>query len=118
VKDTHVNIIAKSRFYEHNKEAIIKDILSMGKTPARKKWGIPKGTIGRLINKWLTPEQKASIPPSPYVSTEIASDEAESGDGRLPAFPGFSNNWNPEVQVEWFKVYGKLIDKYSAGGAN
>ena len=111
MKDTYANIIAKSKFYEENRDAIIKDLLSMGKTPARKKWGIPKGTIGALISRWLTPEQKAAIPPSPYITSITPSTDAESGDGRLPRFPEFSENWNPEVQVEWFRVYGKLVER-------
>jgi len=116
VEDVHKNILAKSRFYKQNKEAIINDLLSMGKTPARKKWGIPKGTLGRLINRWMTPEQKASIAPSPYITPVPPPTEVESGDGWLSRFPEFSMEWDPSVQVKWLEIYGKLIDIYFSEG--
>jgi hypothetical protein len=109
--DVRVNIRARSKFYEDNRDAIIADFGSIGKTRTRHKWSIPKGTLNRLIDRWLTPEQKASIAPSPYITRVASSPGAKSPNGRLPHFPEFSGTWQPEVQVRWLDVYEKLATK-------
>lgn len=104
--DRPTNIKAKHKFYEDNKAAIIADLLHLGKSATRGKWRIPKGTLPRLIEKWLTPEQKATVN---SIGLEPTTQLAENG--RLPAFPEFSNSWEAPVQVKWLEIYEKLLEE-------
>lgn len=110
----NTHIAAKHKYYEDNKEAIIADLLSKGKAYTRRRWNIPRGSLGRLITTWLTKEQAAAIPisqPDPSLtSTEPPPDPANSApsNGRLPPFPHFSEEWPQIVKVKWLEVYGEL----------
>lgn len=109
--DGPTNIKARSKFYEQNKAAIIADLLRLGKSATRSKWRIPKGSLPRLIENWLTPEQKAMVN---SIGLEPVRDEKVHLNGRLPAFPEFSMSWDPPVQLKWLEIYGKLLDRYSS----
>jgi len=104
-------------YYESNKEAIIADLLSTGRTATREKWNIPKGTLGKLMSRWLTKEQKAAIPISepeaPVTTSESPHPSTNStpSNGRLPPFPPFSDKWETEVQLQWLEVYSELATK-------
>jgi hypothetical protein len=56
-----INVHERSKYYENNKEAIIADLLSIGRKAACQKWGITSSSLLNLEQKWLTPEQKAAI---------------------------------------------------------
>ena len=101
--DEGTNIKARHEFYEKNKDAIIADFLKMGKQPARRKWRIPKGTLPRLIEKWLSPEQVAIMNQVPAAETNISN-------GQLPPFPPFSALFDGPAQVKWLEVYEKLLE--------
>jgi hypothetical protein len=108
----HHQIQERHRYYEANKEAIIADLLSLGRAATKKKWGIPPGgTITSLEERWLTEEQRSTIPSNPRGRPKQQphhSTIATPSNGRLPPFPPFSDNWQPEVQLEWIAVYEKL----------
>jgi len=95
----------RAKYHQDNKEAIIADILSIGRVPTSKKWNIPTSTIHTLAHKWLTPEQKASPQSLRYPTPLPSSAGAEPQNGRLPPFPPFSDKWQPEVQLQWLEVY-------------
>lgn len=102
-----VNPYKRNRYYESNKTAIIADLITIGRTATRHKWGIPRGaTIFSLEKRWLTPEQIALI-------DAIPSTQNTSTNGRLPSLPEFSD-WGASVQVKWLEVYEKLLDRYSS----
>jgi hypothetical protein len=89
------------------KEAIIADLLSLGRMATSKRWGIPKTTLLYLEQRWLTERQRAlladgSPPPLP---SDLAI---------LTEFPAFSNDWTPEVQLKWLEIYDKLLDRHSS----
>ena len=113
----NVHIAAKNKYYEDNKQAIVADLLSKGKAYTRRRWKIPKGSLGRLITRWLTEEQSHSIPISepeaPFTTPESPHPSTNStpSNGRLPPFPQFSNAWEPEVQLQWFEVYETLATR-------
>lgn len=113
----NVHIAAKHKYYKDNKEAIVADLLSKGKAYTRGRWKIPKGTIGQLINRWLTEEQRLKIPvnlgtpPGTPGETPHPSTNSTPSNGRLPPFPQFSNTWEPEVQLQWFEVYETLATR-------
>ena len=58
----NTQIQERHRYYEDNKEAIIADLLSIGRPATRKKWNIAQSTLCSLEERWLTKEQKAAIP--------------------------------------------------------
>jgi hypothetical protein len=101
------NIKAKSDFYEKNKDSIIADLLHLGKPATRRKWRIPKGSLPRLMKKWLTPEQEAAVN---NVGLK-AQPETGHSDGGMPELPAFSDTWDPTVQVKWLEIYGKLLER-------
>ena len=109
----------RHKYYEDNKEAIIADLLSLGRAATQKKWGIPVGgTLPSLEKRWLTEEQKAAIPsgtpgPRPGNLTEAPHPSTIStpSNGRLPPFPQFSPTWDPSVQLQWLEVYSELAKR-------
>lgn len=112
--ESHHQIQGKHKYYEANKAAIMADLLSIGKAATRKKWNIPKGSLGKLTERWLTEERKLKIPvnlaTSPGTSEETPHPSTNStpSNGRLPQFPKFSDTWEPEVQLTWLEVYREL----------
>ncbi len=110
-------LLQRYRYYEDNKEAITADLLSRGRALTRERWGIPKGTLNHLMARWLTEEQKASIPNPDEPTAEVNPTPPNSTptDGALPPLPPFSNEWDPAVQLEWLRLYGVLAR--SPGGS-
>jgi hypothetical protein len=61
--------------------------------------------VGDPYFNLVATHEKVEIPPNcPPHKASARTD----GDGRLPAFPEFSNDWQPEVQLAWFNGYLKL----------
>jgi hypothetical protein len=52
---------SKHAYYELHKQEIIKDLLTFGRTPTRKKWKISNSTLFTLEKRWLTADQKATL---------------------------------------------------------
>jgi len=107
--DERTNIKARHKFYEENKDAIVADFLKMGKQPARRKWRIPKGTLPRLIEKWLSPEQVAIMN-----QVGLPAVPAAEENGQLPPLPPFSALLDGPAQLKWLEIYAKLIEGISA----
>jgi hypothetical protein len=99
---------AKAKYYADNRGAIVEDLLNTGRAATANKWGICKGMTYRLIERWLTPEQRASMPHAPSLTPVATTAGPESGNGRLPHFPEFSATWDPSVQLKWLEVYENL----------
>jgi hypothetical protein len=91
---------SRHAYLEAHKQEIIKDLLTYGRTPTRKKWTIPAGTLHSLERRWLTPDEKAKLDTITFGigSTLIFS-------GKLPPFPKFSDSWDPQVQLKWLDIY-------------
>jgi len=92
----------KHKYFEKNKDAIVADLLSLGRAAVRAKWGIGKSALTDFERKWLSDEQRGQIT-SLGIKSRI--------NGRLPAFPAFSDSWAPEVQCKWLEIYEKILDK-------
>lgn len=108
------SIRKRHKYYEANKEAIIADLLSLGRAATQKKWGIPVGgTLPSLEKRWLTEEQRSTIPSNPGRPKEPPHPSTSStpSNGRLPPFPQFSDKWQPEVQLQWLEVYSDLAKR-------
>jgi hypothetical protein len=94
-------------FYEKHKSEIIIDLLTFGRVGTRKKWNIKaSSSLFTLESRWLTPAQKARVDSVDVKSLGHSHIE-------LPQFPGFSNDWQPQVQLRWFDLYSKLIGRDS-----
>jgi hypothetical protein len=106
-KTSVVDRYERSRYYGENKKLIIADLLSIGRTRTREKWGIPNSSLQALIKKWLTDDQKRQL-------LCAGLPDPSANDGRLPAFPEFSTTWDPMVQIKWLEIYEKLFDKHSS----
>jgi uncharacterized Zn finger protein (UPF0148 family) len=103
-----VNTYERHNHYAANKDAIIEDLLQIGRMPTCFKWGMPKSSLQGFIEKWLTPEQQAAIPRAVYTPIVPVGEN-----GRLPHFPEFSTKWDAAVQLKWFELYDKLLDRHS-----
>jgi len=106
------SIRQRHKYYEENKDAIIADLLTLGRAATQKKWGIPPGgTITSLEDRWLTQEQRSTIPPKPRGRPKQQphpSTNSTTSNGRLPPLPHFSDNWDPSVQLQWLQLYSEL----------
>jgi len=110
------NIQERHKYYEDNKEAIIADLLSLGRAATRKKWNIPSSTMVYLEKRWLTKEQRATIlgdNPGRPKQQHHPSTSLTPSNGRLPPFPPFSDTWQPEVQLQWLEVYEHIVTMVS-----
>jgi hypothetical protein len=92
---------SRHAYIEAHKQEIIKDLFTYGRTPTRKKWSIPAGTLHSLEKRWLTADEKAKLDNITF---------APSPNAQLPIFPAFSDTWDPTVQVKWLEIYGKLLE--------
>jgi hypothetical protein len=110
---TRINNAKKHAYYEANKEAIVADLLNLGRTPTIKRWGIVRNTMYYLEGRWLTEEQRARISPN-GPALPASGRPQTSNNGRLPQFPEFSPAWEATVQVKWFEIYEKLFDRHSS----
>jgi len=52
---------SRHAYLEAHKQEIIKDLLTYGRTPTRKKWNISSSTLFTLERRWLTPDEKAKL---------------------------------------------------------
>jgi hypothetical protein len=106
---TWTGIREKNQYYEAHKEEIARDLLSIGRSATREKWGIPTSTITSLERRWLTEAQRAQIETyGPAGSPLRPSPSSPSRNGPLPPFPEFSGTWDPDVQLRWLEVYQTL----------
>jgi hypothetical protein len=113
------DLYERHRYYEKNKEAIIADLLKIGRKATMEKWGIGKGSSLFVLEKrWLTPEQKALLNrASPFPrggrskSTTPKSITSKVDRTGLPPLPPFSNDWPQEMQETWLRIYWILIMK-------
>jgi len=107
----HLQPVIKNRYFEKNKDAIIADLLSLGRNAVRIKWNIGKSALRNCEIRWLSKDQRDKIT---KLGVELRTVALGSNDNRLPAFPDFSKTWPPEVQLKWLEIYEKLLDKYSS----
>jgi len=119
----HADMLERHNYYESHKEEIIADLLSTGRVATREKWGIPTGsTLHTLEKRWLTPEQRNQLTKlglklratpqetKPQIPRDVQRPlhRLLPTSVALPAFPEFSNDWTPEVQLEWLWIYERL----------
>jgi hypothetical protein len=100
------------------KDAIITDLFSVGRLATRSKWNISGAGLLNFEKRWLTNEQRVQLTElgkklglqkilTPH-HPEFA--KPPLADSRLPAFPEFSNNWDPAIQLKWLEIYEGLIE--------
>ena len=108
----HLPTVKRHRYYESNRDAIVADLLSMGRAATMTKWKIPSSSLCTLENRWVTDEQRDQIDAATLSQpSQPASAATAAKNGRLPVFPEFSGTWEPSVQLKWLEVYEKLAIK-------
>lgn len=108
-RTARISVTERHIYYEKNKKAIIADLLSIGRTATRKKWGIPTGSsVHTLERRWLTTAQIAKIDSLGWGTPPPPATLGAAENGRLPPLPFFENTWDPTVQVKWLEVYSAL----------
>jgi len=122
-------------YYEEHKDEIIADLLSTGRIATRTKWHIPVGaSLAGLVKRWLTPEQKASIPrprrvprssPARSVARKVGAHAPKSPPksshpdiNAMPKFPEFSGIWATLVQVKWLEIWQKHYEEFQRNEKN
>jgi ribosomal protein L37AE/L43A len=115
----HHNIQKRHKFYESHRKEITRDLLTLGRTATREKYGIPTASsLLSLEKRWLDPDQRAMVDRAnsgpeavkPAGKPTAKQNPGTSGDNRLPQFPEFSGSWDPQVQVKWLEVYAELVE--------
>jgi len=89
----------KRRDWHHrNSQQILSDIQRMGEIKTREKWQMPASTWTGLMKRWK------------LRAVEHLSESPERSKTIMPAFPVFSDDWSPEVQLKWLETYKILIE--------
>lgn len=99
-----------AKYYDDNKEQILRDLADLGDAEMRRRWGISQAT-------WQTTRHGE---PSGLVvrwglvkAAPAGQDVADSGMAQnvppLPPLPPFSDKWPEETQIEWLRAYRELI---------
>lgn len=79
---------AKHDYYEKHKDEILNDLKVLGRKATKEKWKLPPSTLTTLLSRWGEP--------------------VEPHENGLPALPPWNDEWDPEVQVKWLDIYGKV----------
>jgi len=104
--------IERHRFFETNKEDILKDMSTLGRPETLTKWGIPQSSIISLLRRWgYRPSS-----PEPVQRREPQGDHHESPGpapvaGVLPPLPAFSDTWAPTVQLAWLCLWREIYEE-------
>ena len=98
-------LLARHRFYEENKAAILADIKSIGTSATAKKWKINGASLHHVLKRW---EREASDKVQKTATSQDKIIPTASSDGKLPPFPVFSDSWTSPVQLKWLEIYEKL----------
>lgn len=91
---TWKNKTERHRFYDEHRYEILKDVADIGRQATREKWQIPSATMHQILTSWLDEKERS---PGPGAD--------RSTNGHKPAFPEFSNEWDPQVQIKWLEVW-------------
>jgi hypothetical protein len=108
----HLPTVQKHHYIEENKDAIIGDLFNIGRSATRLKWYIGNSALRKFEMKWLTEKQRERLTSIGNILRQAAG--SHNGQQALPAFPAFSNQWDPEIQLKWLEIYEKLLDVYSS----
>jgi hypothetical protein len=108
----HLLTVQKHRYIEENKDAIIADLFNIGRIAVRVKWDIGNTSLYAFEKKWLTEGQRDRLTSIGNILRQAP--RSHNGQPILPAFPAFSNQWDPETQLKWLEIYEKLFDVYSS----
>lgn len=113
------------KYYDDNREAILRDLKTMGQTATVKKWGIsPSGWVN-ILKRWERQEKgvlslkesgnsQSDRSLSPADKHAPASAEAKQPGplgimpGHLPELPSFDSQWPNEIKVKWFDAFTEL----------
>ena len=95
------NNAERHKFFEVNKEEILKDVATIGRPRTGKKWRILSSSMPKLLKRWQPKEETLSP----------ISSHREKQNGYRPTFPEFSNSWDPEVQKRWLDIFELLVVK-------
>lgn len=108
----------KHSYYQDHKAEILKDIATLGRPAAEKKWHIASGTMSGLKKIWeLEWPVKESRKPSKKASAKVSQNvPGETKEPKnipainhdLPPFPVFSNDWDLELQLRWLDIWKEL----------
>ncbi len=88
-----------SRYYIHNKEAILAAVKRDGQSMASMALKIPKTTLYGLVNRW---SKDALLPPAPGADNHNAL--------VLPPLPVWSDTWPEATQVAWLEIYRVILN--------
>ena len=89
--------LRRHEFFESNKKEIVQDILTIGSTKAREKWGILLTTFHHLANRWGLHQAYSSLGRPP-----------PSTNG-LPRLPAWRVDWSPEFKMLWLETYYTVV---------
>ncbi|MBI2869399.1 MAG: hypothetical protein HYX96_06205 [Chloroflexi bacterium] len=89
---------ARKNLYEKHGAEILADAGALGNKAAARRWGIPRRSLGQLV--------KNKEPRVPVV--QAAAPAARPAISQ-PPLPPWSDQWTPEVQVQWLLTYEEVV---------
>ena len=102
--EEYVSTKDRGQYLQDFKDEILADKKTIGTKKTIDKWKISSSTLWNLAGgKQDNKPAKTGPAPGP------------SPNGRLPSFPEFSNDWQPEVMIGWFNAYQALYPGKTGG---
>lgn len=79
----------RHKFLEGNKGEILRDVLTIGSTKAKQKWGLSDATFETIKRRW----QLRKVWSVPLTTNG------------LPKLPAWRDDWPDELKLKWFEAY-------------
>lgn len=108
-----------AKYYDNNREQILRDLAELGESEMRRRWGISKATWqttkhgepAGLVVRWglLNVAPAGDGVADSEMAQNVPKPDRPRSDGAIPPLPPFNDNWPADVQVEWLTTYRQLI---------
>lgn len=109
---------ARLKWYHDNKKAMITDLINLGNEAFLKKWGLSPRMVSHLKADKYYKKLAQKTPPAPAAEPKArkagAKAERPKQYPQLPELPPWNDNWPPEFQLLWLRIYDKRLN---VGGA-
>ncbi len=98
------------RYYDANRAQILAEVKQFSKAATAKRWGIPFGSLTRIMgSKQIDAARALGAKESPS-ATRVAKGDPPPLETSI-VFPAFSDKWESETQVAWLQAYVQLAGK-------
>ena len=104
--------VAQREWYKKYKKRLIDELVGLGEKVFREKYPIPRQLLSHLKTDKYYKKLAAETPPAPAAEPKAAKTKPgrpKEAASALPQLPAWNDNWAPEVQLLWLRIYEKLV---------